>query len=157
MSRLFSQMLNGVTCGDCIDVMAHLPARSIDFVLTDPPYLVRYHDRSGRRVINDDNDAWLKPAFAQVHRVLKPDALCVSFYGSDKVDVFMGAWRAAGFRPVGDITFRKSYASSTRYLSRHHESAYLLAKGFPAFPDRPPPGCLRSPLDSPRRQKFHWR
>jgi DNA modification methylase len=95
MNRLFSQMLNNVTCGDCIDVMAHMPARSIDFVLTDPPYLVRYRDRSGRRVINDDNDAWLKPAFAQIHRVLKPDSLCVSFYGWNKADVFMSAWRDA--------------------------------------------------------------
>ena len=76
MSRLFTQMLNGVTCGDCIDVMAHLPASSVDFVLTDPPYLVRYHDRSGRRVINDDNDAWLKPAFTQVHRLLENPTAC---------------------------------------------------------------------------------
>ena len=107
MNRLFTQMLNTVTCGDCIDVMAHLPARSVDFVLTDPPYVVRYHDRSGRRVINDDNDAWLKPAFAQILRVLKPDTLCVSFYGWNKVDLFMAAWRAAGFQPVGQIIFRK--------------------------------------------------
>jgi DNA modification methylase len=142
MTRLFSQMLNGVTCGDCIDVMAHLPARSIDFVLTDPPYLVRYHDRSGRRVMNDDNDAWLKPAFAQIYRVLKPDSLCVSFYGWNKTDVFMAAWRDAGFRIVGHIVFRKRYASSARHLSYTHESAYLLAKGFPAFPDRPPPDVI---------------
>ena len=33
--RLFTQMLNGVTHGDCIDVMAHMPARSVDFVLTE--------------------------------------------------------------------------------------------------------------------------
>jgi site-specific DNA-methyltransferase (adenine-specific) len=142
MTRLFSQMLNGVTCGDCIDVMAHMPARSVDFVLTDPPYLVRYHDRSGRRVINDDNDAWLKPAFTQVHRVLKPDSLCVSFYGWNKTDVFMAAWRDAGFRIVGHIVFRKRYASSARHLSYTHEQAYLLAKGFPAFPDRPPPDVI---------------
>ena len=142
MTRLFSQMLNGVTCGDCIDVMAHLPGSCIDFVLTDPPYLVRYRDRSGRRVANDDNDAWIKPAFAQIHRVLKPDSLAVSFYGWDKVDIFMAAWRAAGFRPVGNITFRKPYASSARYLARHHEAAYLLAKGFPPFPDRPPPDVI---------------
>ena len=142
MNRLFSQMLNGVTCGDCIDVMAHMPARSVDFVLTDPPYLVRYHDRSGRRVINDDNDAWLKPAFAQIHRVLKPDSLCVSFYGWNKADVFMAAWREAGFRIVGHIVFRKRYASSARHLSYTHEQAYLLAKGFPPFPDRPPPDVI---------------
>ena len=142
MNRLFDQMLNGVTGADCIDIMSYMPARCVDFVLTDPPYLVRYHDRSGRRVINDDNDAWLLPAFAQIHRVLKADSLCISFYGSEKVAVFMAAWRAAGFRPVGNITFRKSYASSTRYLARHHESAYLLAKGFPPFPDRPPPDVI---------------
>lgn len=142
MTRLFTQMLNGVTCGDCIDVMAHMPARSIDFVLTDPPYLVRYRDRAGRRVVNDDNDAWLKPAFAQIHRVLKPHCLAVSFYGWDKVDLFMDAWRAAGFTPVGNITFRKPYASSTRYLARHHEAAYLLAKGTPPFPERAPPDVL---------------
>jgi site-specific DNA-methyltransferase (adenine-specific) len=142
MNRLFFQMLNGVTCGDCIDVMAHLPARSVDFVLTDPPYLVRYKDRSGRRVINDDNDAWLKPAFAQIHRVLKPDSLCVSFYGWNKTDVFMAAWRDAGFRIAGHIVFRKSYASSARHLSYTHEQAYLLAKGFPPFPDRPPPDVI---------------
>jgi site-specific DNA-methyltransferase (adenine-specific) len=142
MNRLFSQMLNGVTCGDCIDVMAHLPAASIDFVLTDPPYLVRYHDRSGRRVINDDNDTWLKPAFTQIHRVLKPDSLCVSFYGWNKTDVFMAAWRAAGFRIVGHIVFRKRYASSARHLSYTHEQAYLLAKGFPPFPERAPPDVI---------------
>jgi DNA modification methylase len=142
MTRLFDQMLNGLTCGDCIDVMAHMPARSIDFVLTDPPYLVRYRDRSGRSVINDDNDAWLKPAFAQIHRVLKPDSLAVSFYGWDKIDLFMAAWRQAGFRPVGNITFRKPYASSTRYLARHHEAAYLLAKGTPPFPERAPPDVI---------------
>jgi DNA modification methylase len=142
MNRLFSQMLNTVTCGDCTDVMPHLPARSIDFVLTDPPYLVRYHDRSGRRVTNDDNDAWLKPAFAQIHRVLKPDSLCVSFYGWNKTDMFMAAWREAGFRIAGHIVFRKRYSSKARHLSYTHEPAYLLAKGFPTFPDRPPPDVL---------------
>jgi site-specific DNA-methyltransferase (adenine-specific) len=142
MNRLFTQMLNSVTCGDCIDVMAHLPGSCIDFVLTDPPYLVRYRDRSGRRVINDDNDAWLKPAFAQIHRVLKADSLCVSFYGWNKTDVFMAAWREAGFRIAGHIVFRKRYASKARHLRYQHESAYLLAKGFPPFPGRPPPDVL---------------
>jgi site-specific DNA-methyltransferase (adenine-specific) len=137
MNRLFTQMLNGVTCGDCIDIMAHMPAASVDFVLTDPPYLVRYRDRQGRRVANDDNDDWLKPAFAQIHRVLKPDAFCVSFYGWNKTDAFMTAWREAGFRIAGHIVFRKRYASSVRHLRYRHESAYLLAKGYPAFPATP--------------------
>jgi site-specific DNA-methyltransferase (adenine-specific) len=68
--------------------------------------------------------------------------LCVSFYGWNKTDVFMAAWRDAGFRIVGHIVFRKRYASSARHLSYTHEQAYLLAKGFPAFPDRPPPDVI---------------
>jgi site-specific DNA-methyltransferase (adenine-specific) len=142
MNRLFDKMLNSITCGDCIDVLSYLPARSIDFVLTDPPYLVNYRDRSGRRVINDDNDAWLRPAFRQMYRVLKPDTFAISFYGWNKTDAFMTAWREAGFRIVGHIVFRKQYASKARHLQYQHESAYLLAKGFPPFPDRPPPDVL---------------
>jgi site-specific DNA-methyltransferase (adenine-specific) len=142
MTRLFDQMLDRVTCGDCIDVMAHLPARSIDFVLTDPPYLVNYRDRSGRRVANDDNDAWLKPAFRQIHRVLRPNSLAISFYGWNRVDTFMAAWREAGFSVVGHIVFRKHYGSNARFLSYRHESAYLLAKGRPSLPASPVPDVL---------------
>ena len=60
-----------VVLGDCVDVMKATPSKSVDFIPTDPPYLVRYSDRSGRTVKNDDNEAWLKPAFEQMCRVLK--------------------------------------------------------------------------------------
>jgi site-specific DNA-methyltransferase (adenine-specific) len=143
MTRLFDQMLGGVTCGDCINVMAHMPWASVDFILTDPPYLVNYRDRSGRSVANDDNDgAWLKPAFRQMHRVLRPDSLCVSFYGWNKTDIFMTAWREAEFAIVGHIVFRKRYGSNARFLSYRHESAYLLAKGRPPLPASPVPDVL---------------
>jgi DNA modification methylase len=31
--------------GDCIEIMEEMPANSVDFILTDPPYLVNYRDR----------------------------------------------------------------------------------------------------------------
>jgi len=142
MTALFSKMIGGVTCGDCIDVMAHMPAACVDFILTDPPYLVRYRDRSGRTLANDDNDVWLEPAFRQMHRVLRRDAFCVSFYGWNATDRFMTAWKQAGFRVAGHIVFRKKYASSKRFLSRQHESAYLLVKGNPRVPAKPLPDVL---------------
>src|SRR5205807_2307166 len=67
--------------GDCLQVLPTLPTASVDFILTDPPYITRYKSRDGRSVTNDDNDRWLKPAFAQMHRVLKNDSFAVSFYG----------------------------------------------------------------------------
>lgn len=123
--------------GDCLSVLPSFPAESIDLVLTDPPYLVNFHDRSGRSIANDKNSDWLAPAFAELFRVLRPDAFCVSFYGWSKVDLFFRAWRQAGFRVVGHFVFTKSYASSTSYVRYQHESAYLLAKGNPSHPAQP--------------------
>jgi site-specific DNA-methyltransferase (adenine-specific) len=120
-----------VSCGDCVKLMEDLPAGRIDLVVTDPPYLANYTDRSGRTVANDNSEDWLKPAFAQISRVMKPDSFCVSFYGWHKVDKFMQAWRAAGLHPVGHIVWSKQYASKKAKVAYRHEAAYLLAKGHP--------------------------
>jgi len=127
-SRNFNAV-NSVLLGDCIGLMRGLDAESVDFVLTDPPYLVDYRSRDGRRVKNDDNEDWLLPAYREVRRVMKQSTLCVSFYGWHKADVFLSAWRAAGLTPVGHIVFRKQYVSARRLLLYQHEQAYLLCKG----------------------------
>jgi adenine-specific DNA-methyltransferase len=114
--------------GDCVTRMKAMPAQSVNFIPTDPPYLAHYQSRDGRKVSNDDNANWIRPAFAEMYRVLAQQSFCVSFYGWTKVDLFMAAWRAAGFRPVGHLVFRKRYASSARFLGYHHEMAYLLAQ-----------------------------
>jgi site-specific DNA-methyltransferase (adenine-specific) len=128
---------NRIFLGDCIEVLKTVPTNHVDFVLTDPPYLVGYKDRTGRSIKNDIESDWLKPAFREVFRVLKPDSLCVSFYGWTKTDLFFDAWKTAGFRIVGHITFPKRYSSSTRLMRYSHENAYLLAKGSPQAPAHP--------------------
>ena len=45
-----STFTNQIPHGDCIEVMRQMPANSVDFILTDPPYLVNYRDRSGRTI-----------------------------------------------------------------------------------------------------------
>jgi DNA modification methylase len=129
--------VNRILNGNCIDLMSQLPRGSMDFILTDPPYLVNYRDRSHRSILNDNNDSWLKPSFAEAYRVLKPNAFMVTFYSWTKVDQFMEAWHGAGFRAVGHMVFRKRYPSATRFLRYQHEQAYLLAKGRPALPKQP--------------------
>jgi adenine-specific DNA-methyltransferase len=137
MNCLFSQMLDNVTCGDCTDVMSYMPSQSVDFILTDPPYITRYRDRKGRRVLGDDNSDWLQPAFRRMYRLLKNGSFCVSFYGWNRTDLFMTAWRSAGFRILGHIVFRKSYTSSTRFMQYRHEQAFLLGKGDVRHPVAP--------------------
>lgn len=138
--------------GNCVDIMSGFPDRAVDFILTDPPYLVGFRDRSGRSIAGDRTDEWLQPACNQMYRVLKKDALMVSFYGWNRVDRFMAAWKAAGFYAVGQIVFTKTYASNRRsakalrgFVNYCHEGAYVLAKGRPVPPEKPLPDVLPFP------------
>ena len=126
------QLINTIAHGDCIQVMRQMPANRVDFILTDPPYLVNYRDRQGRTLQNDTDANWLKPAMAEAYRVLKQNRLMLCFYGWPRAEKFLEAWREAGFRPVGHLVFRKSYTTkATDFLKYQHEQAYLLAKGRP--------------------------
>lgn len=128
--------------GNCIDVMARIPDNAIDFILTDPPYLVGFRDRQGRTIAGDKTDEWLQPACNEMYRVLKKDALMVSFYGWNRVDRFMSAWKNAGFSVVGHLVFTKNYTSKAAYVGYRHECAYILAKGRPRLPQNPLPDVL---------------
>src|SRR5512134_2484445 len=61
-------------------------------LLTDPPYVVRFRDRSGRTIVGDDRASWILPAFREVYRLLMPDSFCVSFYGWNQAEKFVWAW-----------------------------------------------------------------
>lgn len=124
--------------GDCRDVMPTLPGESVDFVLTDPPYLVNFKGRwnsEQRSIIGDDDPSWLRPAFLEIWRLMKPDTFCVSFYGWPHTDTFLGIWKAIGFRPVSHLAFVKRQWGLGRFTRGTHETAYLLAKGNPAIPE----------------------
>ena len=100
---------------------------------------------AGFQVAAEGNDLYpgkVLDAFNDLFRVLKPNSLCVSFYGWNRVDSFFSAWKGAGFTPVGHIVFSKTYASAQRFLRYSHESAYVLAKGRPGLPHDPPSDVL---------------
>ncbi len=141
-SRLPQIPRNHLAQGDCIEEMRHLPNDCIDLVITDPPYIVDYRDRNGRRIANDNHSGWLKPAFREISRTLKPDSYCIVFYGWNRVERFIEAWKEAGLQRVGHIVWNKSYASKTSYLAAHHECAYLLTNGHPQVPSLSIPDVL---------------
>ncbi len=123
--------------GDCQNILPKIPTESIDLILTDPPYLANFKDRSWRTIQNDSNSEWLKPAFKELYRVLKDDSFCISFYGWHQIEKFMIAWKTAWFRPVGHFVFPKKYSSKTWYVWFKHECAYLLVKWNPQKSDNP--------------------
>ena len=99
--------VNRILNGNCIDLMSQLPRGSMDFILTDPPYLVNYRDRSHRSILNDNNASWLKPSFAEAYRVLKPNAFMVTFYSWCHT-----ALKSRNFTPLLSIFVRHLTADS---------------------------------------------
>ena len=49
-AQVQNQLTNTILHGDCIELMRGMQANSVDFILTDPPYLVNYRDRDGRSI-----------------------------------------------------------------------------------------------------------
>jgi adenine-specific DNA-methyltransferase len=137
-----STFLNRVICADCVILLPELPSESIDFICTDPPYLVNYRPRDGRKCPGDDSDYWLEPAFRELYRVLKPNSLCATFYGWPSIERFMTVWKLCGFRPVSHLIWPKSHCSREGYTRSFHEVGFLLAKGRPPKPEKPPPDVL---------------
>ena len=153
-------MKNRIINGDCTEVLKTIATGSVDFALTDPPYFVRYKDRSGRTIRNDRHPGTVLGAFDEVYRVLKPDSLCISFYGWQAVDAFMQAWKSAGFTPVGHIVWHKSYASSARFFQYLPRAGIRSGQG-PSFSShraairRATLDLLRQPQPSDREVRRH--
>ncbi len=113
--------------GNCIDVMARIPDNAIDFILTDPPYLVGFRDRSGRTIAGDVNDDWLQPASNEMYRVLKRRAdgqllrlePCRSLYGRPETRRIQ-----RGRAP----RVHQNYTSKSAYVAYRHECAYIPAR-----------------------------
>jgi site-specific DNA-methyltransferase (adenine-specific) len=126
--------------GDCRAVLPALPSGSVGLVVTDPPYLVNYTGRwdgSRQAIAGDDDASWVLPVFAELWRVLRDDSFAVTFYGWPHADVFVGAFKAVGFRLVSHLVFVKNVWGLGRFTRGQHEVAYLLAKGRPGIPEKP--------------------
>lgn len=75
--------LNNIYCADCLELMKQIPDKSIDLVLTDPPYWMSYV--SSRRNIKheaiqeDDNLDRVPEWMTELYRIQKDDTHCYIF------------------------------------------------------------------------------
>lgn len=101
---------------DCIGGMKSIPDESIDLIVTDPPYLMKY--KTGRRknkdhkfckeIANDDNPNLISNYVRECYRILKSDTACYMFCNANKVDVFKTELERAGFNIKNMIIWVKN-------------------------------------------------
>lgn len=77
--------------GNCLEEMKKIPDKSIDLVLTDPPYGVNYeggatNDKKREKLINDFDANIYQKIYPELYRVLKDDGSAYIFYASGRED-----------------------------------------------------------------------
>ncbi|HEL0573070.1 TPA: site-specific DNA-methyltransferase, partial [Streptococcus equi subsp. zooepidemicus] len=81
---------------DVLKLMSMIDDKSIDLIVTDPPYLINY--KSNRRqdkthkfsktILNDNNTELIKSYIKECYRILKDNTAMYMFCSFDKVDFF---------------------------------------------------------------------
>lgn len=90
---------------DCIEGMKKIPDSSIDLIVTDPPYLMKYKtnhrkDKSHKfcsEIAGDDDQELIINYIKECYRIMKNDSACYMFCNSNKVDVFKRQLEKVGF------------------------------------------------------------
>lgn len=148
---------NGISIfhANCEEILPRLRPASVDVVLTDPPYGIRYMARRKRpsevptSIANDDSLNALRSSLAPIDRVLKQDRHAYFFAGptriGEAVDAVAEFWRVKNLL-VWDKGNAGSRGDCTAGYSLNWEAIIYASKG-------------RRPLQGPRPRavyRFDW-
>ncbi|WP_239000977.1 DNA-methyltransferase [Jiangella asiatica] len=151
--------------GDCIEVMESLPDRTVDAVLTDPPYSSggrRENARSIRKSMNRgvEDDDWirgdamsttgfiylLRLCGIQWRRVLKPGGHALSFIDWRMAPNLVAALETADLRQHPILVWDKAKLGMGAIFRNQHEFIVHVTAGNPSDPQRRDvPNVLRYP------------
>lgn len=108
--------LNRIYNEDCLLGMKRIPDNSVDLVITDPPYLIRY--KTGHRkdrkhkfcheIAGDDNELLIERYLKECYRILKNNSAAYVFTSSKTIDIFKNFAQQAGFNIKNTIIWVKN-------------------------------------------------
>ena len=166
--------------GDCLELMRDIPDKSIDLILTDPPYLIskesgfsnggawnNAEDKRFRKTPpKTDFGEWDKKeidfftVFKEFYRVLKPSGTIVCFFDIWKMQYLKQIAEENKFKQFRLIRWDKTNPvpvnSKLNYLSNATEYALTCVKGGkPTFHSEYNPGIFKYPICSGKERTEH--
>lgn len=107
--------------GDCLEVMKEIPDKSVDMILTDPPY--------GTTACKWDSIIPFEPMWEQLNRIIKPNSAIVLF-GSEP---FSSALRMSNIKNykydwIWDKKFAGNFALSKYQPQKIHENVIVFSQ-----------------------------
>jgi site-specific DNA-methyltransferase (adenine-specific) len=125
---------------DCVEGMKQLRARSVDLVVTDPPFAIEFkarranYNRTQSRVLEGYNEipredyydftlAWMH----EVYRVLRHSGSMYVFSGWNNLKDILAALEAVGFVTINHIIWKYQFGVVTRrrFVSSHYHCLYV--------------------------------
>ena len=126
--------------GDCLELMKDIQNESIDLVVTDPPYLIKY--KTSRRkdkkhdfcseILNDDNYDLISNYIKECYRIMKNNSAMYMFCNCNKVDYFKQELEKAGFKIKNMIIWVKNNWTAgdlKAQFGKQYEIIFLVNKG----------------------------
>ena len=124
--------------GDCLEVMKEIPDKSVDLVLTDPPYTMTKRGKScrpnwmpdnmGDNVFDDeipDTTDW----FGECYRVLKEKTHFYTFCNTNDLSLYLTTATKVGFKFHNLITMIKDTGMPNRWYLKNCELILFFRKG----------------------------
>lgn len=126
--------------GDCLELMKKIPDNSIDLIVTDPPYLIKYktnyrkdkHHDFCSEILNDDNYDCISNYIKECYRILKNNTAMYMFCNCDRVDFFKQQLEQAGFIIKNMIIWVKNNWTAgdlKAQFAKRYEIMFLVNKG----------------------------
>lgn len=126
--------------GDCLELMKDIQDKSIDLIVTDPPYLIKY--KTNRRknkehdfcseILNDDNYDLISNYIKECFRILKDNTAMYMFCNCDRVDFFKQELEKTGFKIKNMIIWVKNNHTAgdlKAQFGKQYEILFLVNKG----------------------------
>jgi DNA modification methylase len=140
--------------GDCLDVLRKMKKESVDTVLADPPYGIKYRNTRGDTILNDDRPFiwWLHDAF----RITRNGGALLCFCRWDVGEFFKSAIQLSGFVIRSQVIWDRQFhgmGDTKKSFAPQHDIIWFATKGNFVFPAGRPSSvfaCRR-----PTRIKFH--
>ncbi|MFM8734937.1 MAG: DNA-methyltransferase [Pirellulales bacterium] len=128
--------LDRVHRGDCLDLLARMPAASVHLAFADPPFNIGYdYDSYDDALAADDYLAWSKRWMGEVARVLRPDGTFWLAIGDEyAAELKVTATRELGFTCRSWVVWYYTFGVNCRYkFSRSHAHLFHFVKDPDAF------------------------
>jgi site-specific DNA-methyltransferase (adenine-specific) len=139
---------NKVICNDCLEIMKTIPDKSVDLILTDPPYGINFipqrensRKRLGETPIENDEIQgkewikWFMPISKECFRVLKDGGVAYFFSGFNPYYYYC-CLLECGFEIKANIIWVKNNFGLGYHFRRQYEQILVGFKGKVSIPEK---------------------